>query len=479
MKSNYDLIVIGAGSGGLGVGIGMATFGFDVLMIEKNKANIGGECLNSGCVPSKALIHVAEKVHQARQAQAYGITSGGSVDMQKVMQYVHDKQDDIRAHENAEYLRKNEGVEIEIGEARFKGKREVEVNGKRIKAKKILVATGSHPRMIDVPGMEHVQLFTNENLFEVKTLPQHLLVIGGGPIGMEMGQSFARLGSNVTVTDRGPRIMNKERKEVSVLVKERLEKEGLQFHLNSKLIAFTADKKAVLETSAGERIEIPCDAALVGIGREISYQGLNLENAGIALKDGKPKIDSFLRAKDNKHVVFAGDAAGNVLFSHGAELHTTMLLTNFFAPWPFKIKLNLDHFSWVTFTNPEVATFGFNEAQLKEKGVSYECVDFKFEKDDRATVSDYQYGRMFLYLKKNMLNPRNGKILGGTIVAPAAGEMVQELIMAQQQGLGASAIFNKTYPYPTQTRVHKIALVEKFSGGITPLIKKMFKVLFH
>ena len=222
MKSKYDLIVIGAGSGGLGTGIGMAKFGFDVLMIEKNKDNIGGECLNSGCIPSKALIHVAEKVQHAREARQYGLHVEGDVDITKVMEYVHAKQDDIRAHESAEYLRTHEEVEIEIGEARFVAENAVEVNGQRVEAKKILVATGSKPRMIKVPGMENVQVFTNENLFEVKTLPQHLLVVGGGPIGMEMGQSFARLGSTVTVTDRGPRIMNKERAEVSELVQQRL-----------------------------------------------------------------------------------------------------------------------------------------------------------------------------------------------------------------------------------------------------------------
>ena len=196
-------------------------------------------------------------------------------------------------------------------------------------------------------------------------------------------------------------------------------------------------------------------------------------------EQGWPLIDRYLRAKGNKDIVFAGDAAHNVLFSHGAELHTTILLNNFFTPWPFKQKLNLDDFSWCTFTDPQVATFGLSRDEIEKRHISYEVVNFKLEGDDRAVASDYRYGRLILFLKKSRWKPRNGKVLGGSIVAPNAGEMVQELIMAKQQGLGAGAIFNKIYPYPTQTRAHKMALVEKFSGGISPGIRKILRFLYH
>lgn len=478
MKTKFDIIVIGAGAGGLGVAIGMAKFGFDVLMIERRRENFGGECLNSGCVPSKALIHIADLVKKGREAEAYGVSTSGSVNLKKVMGYVHHRQDIIRHHESAEYLEREEGISIKIGEASFVNKNSVEVKGERFSAKKILVATGSKPRMIETRGMERVKILTNENLFEIEELPENLLVIGGGPIGMEMSQCFARFGSKVTVVEAKDRIMGKELPVVSSLVQERLEVDGVDFRLKHKLIEFDSPNTAILEDKKGKKSSVKCDAVLVGIGREIDYQGLGLEKAGVEMKEGKPVIDDYLRAKGNKSIVFAGDAAHNMLFSHAAELHTTILLTNFFTPWPFKKKLHFDHFSWCTFTDPEVCTFGISESDIKEHGISYDRIEHDFELDDRAVVSDYRYGKLILFLKKNRINPRNGKILGGTVVAPHGGEMAQELIMAIHQGLGAGAIFNKTYPYPVQSRVHKMALVEEFSGGISSGIKKLLRFLY-
>ncbi len=480
MKTKYDIIVIGAGAGGLGVGIGMAKFGFDVLMIEKDEANFGGECLNSGCIPSKALIHVADIIEKANQSKQYGLEVSGKPDIQKVLKYVHDKQASIREHESAEYLKKAEGLDVEIGTATFTGKNEVKANGKKFTAKKILVATGSKPRKLNTKGIEKVKTFNNENLFQIDFIPENFLIVGGGPIGMEMGQCFGRMGSKVTVMDMGPRIMNKELPEVSELVQSRLEKNGMQFMLEHELVEFNSANTAILKDKSGNTKEVKCDAVLVGIGRDIKYDALNLPKAGVKMDDkNRPLLDDYLRAKGNKNIVFAGDAARNLLFSHAAELHTTILLTNFFTPWPFKKKWNTDDFSWVTFTDPEVATFGLSLEEIKKRGISFRTIDFKFDKDDRAIASDYEYGRLWLYLKENKLNPRNGKVLGGTYVGPNAGEMIQELIMAKQQGLGAGAMFNKVYPYPTQGRVTKIALVEEFSGGLTPMIKKMFKLLYH
>ncbi len=479
MKSHYDVIVIGAGSGGLGVGIGMAQFGFRVLMVEKNRDNFGGECLNSGCIPSKALIHVTRILENAKSSEAYGLKVSGKADIQKIWDYVRSRQDIIRQHESAEYLQKEEGLDIEIGEASFTGKNALSVNGQTFTARKIVVATGSQPRRITVEGIKEMPVFTNENLFHIDFIPEHFLVVGGGPIGLEMGQCFARMGSKVTVLDKGNRIMKKELPEMSALLQQQLEKEGIQFKLGYELLRFEEGNKAVLKNHTGEE-KISCNALLMAIGREITYNALKLEKAGIQM-DGKgwPILDNYLRAKGNKKVVFAGDAAHNVLFSHAAELHTTVLLTNFFTPWPFKKKFTLDDFSWCTFTDPEVATFGLSKGEIEKRGISYETVDFSLAGDDRAVASDYRYGRLILFLKKNPWKPRDGKVLGGTIVAPEAGEMVQELIMAKQQGLGAGAMFNKIYPYPTRTRAHKIALVKKFSGTISPTIQKLLRLLFH
>lgn len=479
-KNSFDVIVIGAGAGGLGVAIGMAKFGFRVLLIEKNADNFGGDCLNTGCIPSKALLHVASQIHNGKLAEQYGWRSEGKTDLQKVWHYVRAKQDKIRAHESAEYLEREEGIETLIGEARFSGKNEVSVGGKTLRAKKILVATGSKPRVLDLPGIAEIPLYTNESLFQMRALPQHLVIIGAGPIGLEMGQAFRRLGAEVTVLDRADRSMTKERPEVSALIQKRLEKEGITFHLSAQIEGFEQGQYLLFKAASSQSKKLKTDAVLMAVGREITYDQLNLTAAGVNLDDrGWPVIDDYLRARGNKNIVFAGDAAHNLLFSHAAELHTTVLLTNFFTPAPFKKKFKTGDFSWVTFTDPEVATFGLSEKELQEKGLNYEKLDFEFGSDDRAVASDYEYGRLILFTKKNRINPRNGKILGGTMVAPNAGEMIQELILAKQQGLGAGAIFNKTYPYPTQSRVTKMALVEKFSGEIDGRIKRLLRWLYR
>lgn len=478
-KPDYEILVIGAGSGGLGVAIGMSKFGFKVLLVDKKAENFGGECLNSGCVPSKAIIHVAEIIHKAKQSEQYGLTVSGKPDLEKVLAYVNEKQEIIRAHETPKYLEENEGVETLIGEAKFVSKRSVSVNGKTLSAKKILVATGSKPHIIPFEGMEQLKVYTNENLFNLNQLPTNLVIIGAGPIGLEMAQAFSRLGVKISVVEKGERIMRNELPQAAALLQERLVLEGIDFYLSASVVRAESNTQITIKQHEKEQA-LACDAVLFGVGRTLNFEALDLNKANVTCNEkGLPILDAYLRSKTNKNVLFAGDAAHNLMFSHAAELHTSIILTNFFAPKPFKKKWNTENFSWVTFTKPEVATFGLSEAEIKKRNISYELIDFPFTGDDRATVSDYQYGRLFLFLKKNKLNPRNGKILGGTIVAPEAGEMIQELITAREKGLGAGVLFNKIYPYPTQTRVHKIALVEKFGGEIAGWIKKGMKVLFH
>ncbi|MDZ7845458.1 MAG: FAD-dependent oxidoreductase [Owenweeksia sp.] len=290
MKKKYDIIVIGAGSGGLGVALGMKTFGFDVLMIEKEESNFGGECLNSGCVPSKALLHVADLLQKSKDAESYGLRSSGDLDFKKVMNYVHQRQGVIREHESAEYLRDKEGIAIEIGTASFSGKRSVSVNGKEFSAKKILVATGSKPRMVAADGIDEVKVLTNENLFLLESLPENLLVIGGGPIGIEMSQAFARMGSKIIVLEMSDRILGKEPMEASHILQQKLEQEGISFLLNHELVAFENGNRAVLKDQEGQEKKVTLDAVLVGVGRSISYDGLQLEKAGIKMRDGQPQM---------------------------------------------------------------------------------------------------------------------------------------------------------------------------------------------
>lgn len=470
----YDIIVIGAGSGGLSVAIPMQKFGFRVLLIDKSDHAIGGECLNDGCVPSKALIHVARQVHQARQATAYGLQVSGAVDMAQVMAYVKNRQDEIRDHENAAYFRK-EGMDVALGTARFTGKNEVTVDGKAYQGKKIVIATGSRPRGLRIPGVEGVRYLTNQNLFDLKALPGKLLVVGGGPIGIEMAQAFRRLGSEVTVVHSKAMILEKEAPEIASVLYERLRAEGIRFHLESEAHAFPDPHHLVVKTRDGQALTLPFDQVLVGIGRELNYEGLGLEMAGIATEKHGLMVNEYLETT-NPDVYVCGDVAGSLKFSHAAEQQATVLLNNFLSP--LKKKLDNTHMSWVTFTDPEVATFGAGEEQLKEKGADYEKLTLDFTEDDRAVVEDYQYGRLVLYIEKGSLLNRNPKLLGGSMVAPGAGEMFQELVLAHAQGLGINALFDKIYAYPTASAVNKRIVLHKKEEQLTGLVKKGLHLLY-
>ena len=484
---HYDIIVIGAGSAGLGVGIAMKRLGFTVLIVEKTDHRIGGDCLNDGCVPSKALIHVSRLVHHARSVGRYGIKASGTVDMAEVMQYVEERQEIIRAHENAQYLRDKEGIDVALGTARFISKTDIEValnDGETLRAtaKNIVLCTGSVPRQLDAEGIEAVtktpgKLHTNQTIFSLKTLPKRLLVVGAGPIGIEMAQAFRRLGSEVTVAGVEDRILNKELPEVSELLQKQLEKEGITFKLKRKLTSFPTVDTAELKAKNGHTDIIPFDVVLVAVGRTFQYDALNLSAAGIELDDkGRLKINDYLQTT-NKHVFAAGDAAagapaGQRLFSHGAELHSSILVSNFLTPGIFEKKLSYEHFSWVTFTDPEVATFGLSEDDLKKRGDDYERIVYAFKHEDRAVIEDYEYGQMILFVSPTGINPFGPKILGGTMIAPHAGELIQELILAQQKGLTAGDFFNKIYPYPTASHVNKSIWVEKIGDNLPGFVKR-------
>lgn len=471
----YNLIVIGAGSGGLSIGLTLSRVGLSVLMVDKTDHHIGGECLNTGCVPSKALIHVSQMLHQARQARKFGFEVNDSVNFEAVKQYITHQQNIIRDHENAAHLRDKEKVDVELGTARFTGKNEIEVNGKRFQAKRIVLATGSKPARLDVPGADKVTFQTNETIFQLAKLPERLLVVGAGPIGMELSQAFARLGSQVIVIGSKDRILEKELPEVSTILQKQLENEGITFKFEAKVTSFLHANSAQIEYTNGQKEALDFDAVLLGIGRTFRWDELNLEAAGIELEHGKLKVDDYLRTT-NPNVYAAGDAAGKLYFSHAAELHASVLTTNFLSP--IKTKLSYDHFSWVTFTDPEIATFGLTLDEIQKRGLRYEKITMDLAGDDRATVSDYRYGKLILFIKPGRINPLGAKLLGGTIIAPQAGEMIQELILARQQNLAVSALFNKTYPYPTASRVNKLILVEKFSENLPGWLKKVVKWLY-
>ena len=472
---DFDLIVLGAGSAGLGLSLFMARIKLRVLLIDKTPEDVGGDCLNHGCVPSKSLIHASRQVHQARQAAQFGLQVSGAADMAKVMDYVRGRQDVIRHHENPEYLR-GLGIVVEIGEPTFVGDHDVQINGKTYRGRKIVIATGSRPQQLRVPGAELVRLYDNQRVWDLRVLPKRLLVVGGGPNGVELGQAMQRLGSQVTIVHRADRILEREDPSISAVLLERLRAEGVIFHFEAEVTSFSTSHEAQVKPKNGEPLAVEFDVVYVAIGREVGFAGLQLEKAGVAVDEkGHIKLNEHLQTT-NPDIFVAGDAANSLKFSHGAELHVRLLLFNFFSP--IKKKLSYDHFSWVTFTDPEVAHFGLDAAELDKRGTSYERWETDFADDDRAVVDSYRYGRLLLFIEKNTL-PIPGqkrRILGGQMVAPGAGELVQELILANTSGLDIGEIFDKVYPYPVAARINQKLIVAH--QEVSPWLQAALDVAF-
>lgn len=408
-------------------------------------------------------------VKAAKEAEAFGLGVTGEVSWPSVRDYIKEKQDIIRHHENATWFREK-GMAVALGEASFVSKNSVRVGGETYTAKKIVLATGGRPRLLTGQGIEKVaRVLNNENLFTMDTLPKRLLVIGAGPIGIELAQALSYLGSKVTVIDPGSQILGKEDAEIALVVQKQMEKEGVTFKLGFGLKEFT-DSTTALVTKGDSQESISFDAVFVGIGRVLNTEGLDLEKAGIKTDEkGRLVVDSYLRTT-NKQVFVCGDVAGNYQFTHAAEMHAAVILRNFFSP--FKKKFVADNISWTTFTTPEVATYGLSEAELKKRQINYRVLKTDFTEDDRAITDGYQYGLAKMFVGEK------GEVLGGTMVAPNAGELVAELVLAKTSGLKVDALFNKTYAYPTATRINKRLVSSYFAEKLNPLTKKLLKVLY-
>jgi len=469
-KNHYEIICIGAGSGGLNIASFTNRIGLKTLLVDKTDKNIGGDCLNFGCVPSKALIHISKLFHQAKQANKFGLRTSGIADINKVTKYIDNKKEYIREHESADYFRKK-GMDVALGTAKFINKNTIEVNNQQYSAKKIIIATGSRPRKLKIPGIESLtdgkELFTNENIFNIKKLPRNLLVIGGGPIGCELGQAFARLGSKVTIVARST-ILNKETKEVQKIMNEQLDKELTIINNTIPTKILGTNRILVEDTKTKKQSKLDFDAILVSIGRDLNTK-LDLEKAGVEMDDkGKIKVNEYLQTT-NKNILTCGDIAGGFKFTHAAELHAGVILNNAFSP--IKKKLNYDKFSWVTFTDPEIATWGQSEEQLKEKGIDYTKLVSDLKHDDRS-ITDSESGKLILYINNN-------HIMGGTLIRNGAGEIAQELILATHINLKLKDIFSKIYAYPTASRINQSIIANHMGKNLSDFTKKLLKFFYH
>jgi len=449
---DYNLVVIGAGSGGLVTSYIAAAVNAKVALIEKHK--MGGDCLNTGCVPSKAVIRSSRMLNYAKRAKEFGFKSTTvDFDFADVMQRVQNVIKKVEPHDSIERYTEL-GVEVIEGEAKILSPYEVEVNGQILTTKNIVVSTGARPFVPNIPGLEEVGFHTSDTIWDIREKPKRLLILGGGPIGSELAQSFHRLGIEVTMVERGDRIMRREDKEVSDLVMQKFADDGVKVLTSHEAVKFEQDggEKFVVCKNGDKEHIIAFDEVLVALGRKANVTGFGLENLNINLnKVGTIEANEFLQT-NYPNIYVVGDVTGPYQFTHVAAHQAWYASVNaLFSPFK-KFKVDYSVIPWATYTDPEVARVGLNELEAKEQGVNYEVTEYGIDDLDRAIADSEDHGMV-----KVLTVPGKDKILGVTIVGAHAGDLIAEYVLAMKHGLGLNKMLGTIHIYPTMAEANKYA----------------------
>ncbi|MDP3638731.1 MAG: FAD-dependent oxidoreductase [Azonexus sp.] len=452
-RFDRNLVVIGGGSAGLVTSYIAAAVKAKVTLVEKHK--LGGDCLNTGCVPSKALIRSAKFLSHITRSQEFGIASADAkFEFSDVMQRVQAVIKRIEPHDSAERYREL-GVDVVHGSAKIVSPWEVEVSGEdgsvqRLTTRSIVIATGARPFVPPIPGIEDVGFLTSDNVWNLRQLPQRLVVLGGGPIGSELTQAFARLGAKVTQVEMASRIMMREDPEVSELVTQRFRAEGVDVLVNHRARQFIIEngEKILIAEHDGHDVRIPFDAVLVAVGRAANLKGFGLE--GLGIPTGRTVDTNEFLQTNYPNIYAAGDVAGPFQFTHTAAHQAWYAAVNaLFDPFK-KFKTDYSVIPWATFVEPEVARVGLNEQEAKEKGISCEVTTYGIDDLDRAIADSEAHGFI-----KVLTVPGKDRILGVTIVGEHAGDLIAEYVLAMKQGIGLNKILGTIHIYPTLAEVNK------------------------
>ncbi len=451
--SRYDanLIVIGAGSAGLIASLIAATVRAKVTLIER--AAMGGDCLNTGCVPSKTLIRSAKIAHYLHDAERYGLRNvTGEVDFDAVMQRVRDAIATIAPNDSVERYG-SLGVDCVAGSARLVDPWTVAVEGRSITARNIVLATGAAPFVPPIPGLADIGALTSDNVWGLRVLPKQLVVMGAGPIGCELAQSFARLGSRVTLIDMAPRILPKEDADVAELIAAVLRQEGVTVLTAHQAVRCEAGApNRLVANHDGTETVVEFDQLLVSVGRRAHTESLGLAELGIDLnRDGTVKVDQYLRSSV-KNIYACGDVAGPYQFTHMASHQAWYAAVNSLFGMVKKFKVNYAVVPWTTFTDPEVARVGLSEDEARAQGIAVEVTRHELAHVDRAIADGETRGFI-----KVMTVPGSDRVLGATIVAPQAGELITEYVLAMTHGLGLRKLMGTIHVYPTSAEINKFA----------------------
>lgn len=472
----YDLGIIGGGAAGLTAAAGAAQFGAKTILIEKS-AKLGGDCLHFGCVPSKTLIRTATVWSLAKRSGEFGLPDMAlpSVNLGAVMDHVHTVIDKIQQHDSPERFC-SLGAEIRFGKPVFADDHVVDLEGQRISAKNWIIATGSSPVIPPIEGLAGVPFWTNETLFSQRVLPSRLIVLGGGPIGLEIAQAFARLGSKLIIVEFMDQILGPEDADLADILKARLESEGMEIHTGSKAVKVESIGSTIRITVAparneGQSVVIEGDAIVVSTGRKPNIGDLGLGNAGVEFTPRGIPTDHRLRTNVS-HIYACGDVNGQFPFTHVAGYEAGVALTNAILHLPRKV--NYGKVGWCTYTDPEVASIGLNEKRARKEGFDYHVLMESFEENDRALAEGEMLGKI-----KMLVSPR-GRLLGCQIIGAHAGELIHEWLVAMNGGLKLSTIADTVHIYPTLSEISKRVAGRPFAEKLfSDGTKKVLRLLFN
>jgi pyruvate/2-oxoglutarate dehydrogenase complex dihydrolipoamide dehydrogenase (E3) component len=470
-QGRYNLVVIGAGTAGLVSAAGGAILGARVALIERHL--MGGDCLNYGCVPSKALIRAAHAAYAVMEAREFGIEAQvPKIQFTEVMERLRRVRADISPHDSAERFR-GLGVDIYLEEARFINSNTVEVAGERLEFKKAIIATGARAASPPIPGLTEAGFLTNETVFALTDLPRRLIVIGAGPIGCELAQSFSRLGSKVSIITDSDALLPREDREAAAILTRQFERENIAMVLGAKIqrVELAAEEKTILFDREHGAERISGDEILVAVGRTPNLEGLGLEAAGVLYDTKGITVNDHLRTS-NPNIFAAGDVASRYQFTHAAEALGRIALQNalFFG----RKRASDLVIPWCTYTDPEIAHVGLNERQARNAGNDIETFTLPFEENDRAVVDGEANGFARIHTNKS-----NGRVLGATLVSRHAGESIGELVLAIQRKLKVADLGNVIHPYPTQAEIIKRVGDASMKSRLKPWIKKSLVKLFQ
>ena len=453
-SGRYNLIVLGAGTAGLVTAAVAAALGAKVALIEKDL--MGGDCLNVGCVPSKAVIRAARAWAGVRHAEAFGVHIAGTVtyDFAAVMARMRQLRARMSQNDSADRFKKL-GVDVFLGEGRFTGTDRVGVGGKTLTFKKAAICTGARAAAPSIPGLQDAGYLTNESVFALTHLPPRLAVIGAGPIGCEMAQAFARFGSQVSLFEQMRHILPHEDREAARIVQAQMEADGVFFMFDSKVtrVERRGDEKVIHYEMNGGKKECAVDEILVGVGRAPNVEGLGLENVGVLYdRTCGVKVDARLQTT-NPRIYAAGDICSPFKFTHVADAMAQIVIQNALFPHPFGVGYASTGsliIPWCTYTQPEIAHVGMYAADANAKGIAIDTFTVKLDEVDRAVLDGEENGFARVHVKKG-----TDQLMGATVVAPHAGDLLSELTVAMKAGKGLSLITGTIHPYPTQAEVIK------------------------